>query len=121
MRFEPGRMLDHYRLIEKLGQGGMGEVWRAEDLRLGRPVALKRLPAGLSTESQWLERFRREARTLAALNHPNIVTIHAVEETDEGPLLAMELVEGRTLGHDLGASGCAPARVLDLGITISGA
>src|SRR5947209_10122486 len=101
MRFEPGLTLEHYRVVEKLGAGGMGEVWRAEDTRLQRSVALKRLPAALAADPQWLERFRREARTLAALNHPNIVTIHAVEESGGGPFLAMELIQGRPLSHEL--------------------
>src|SRR5438445_272870 len=121
MRFEPGLTLEHYRVVAKLGEGGMGEVWRAEDTRLGRPVALKRLPAGLAADRQWLDRFRREARTLASLNHPNIVTIHAVEESGAGPFLAMELIPGGTLSRDLGPRGLPPARVLDLGITIAGA
>jgi len=119
MRFEPGLMLERYRLIEKLGAGGMGEVWRAEDTRLGRSVALKQLPAALAGDPQWLERFRREARTLASLNHPNIVTIHAVEESPDGPFLSMELVEGRTLTHELADGALQPARVLDLAITIA--
>jgi eukaryotic-like serine/threonine-protein kinase len=119
MRFEPGILLEHYRVVAKLGEGGMGEVWRAEDTRLGREVALKRLPAAVADDPQWMERFRREARTLAALNHPNIVTIHSVEETDEGPFLAMELVQGRTLTREIAPGGLAPARVLDLGITIA--
>ncbi len=119
MQFEPGLMLGHYRVVDKLGEGGMGEVWRAEDTRLGRPVALKRLPTALATDPQWLERFRREARTLASLNHPNIVTIHAVEESGEGPFLAMELVHGHTLTRELKLGALPPARVLELAITIA--
>lgn len=114
-----GTRLSNYEIVALLGAGGMGEVYRAHDTRLGRDVAIKVLPAGLAADPRWLERFRREARTLAALNHPNIVTIHAVEETPEGPLLAMELVPGRPLSHALGSSGLAPARVLELGITIA--
>ncbi len=121
MRFEPGLKLDHYRVVEKLGEGGMGEVWLAEDTRLGRSVALKRLPAALAADPQLLERFQREARTLAALNHPNIVTIHAVEESGAGPFLAMELVRGHTLSHEIPPAGLPPARVLELAITIAGA
>src|SRR5437764_13934577 len=97
MGFEAGSMLKHYRLAERLGAGGMGEVWLAEDTRLGRSVALKRLPRALAGNPEWLERFRREARTLAALSHPHIVTIHAVEDADGDPFLAMELVRGGTL------------------------
>ena len=121
MRFEPGLTLEHYRVVSKLGEGGMGEVWRAEDTRLGRPVALKRLPPALVADPQRLERFRREARTLAALNHPNIVTIHAVEESGAGPFLAMELVVGDPLSRHVTAGPLPAARVLDLGITIAGA
>lgn len=121
MRFEPGLELEHYRLLEPLGAGGMGEVWLAEDLKLGRQVAIKRLPAALASDPQWLERFLREARTLAALNHPNIVTIHAVEESQASPFLTMELVRGRTLSRDIPAGGLPSAQVLDLAITIAGA
>jgi dienelactone hydrolase len=121
VRFEAGHMLEHYRIVEKLGEGGMGEVWLAEDTKLGRPVALKRLPARLASDAQWLERFRREARILAGLSHPGIVTIHAVEESAAGPYLAMELVRGRTLAHEIPAGGLPAARVLELGLTISGA
>ena len=71
----------------------MGEVYRATDTKLGRQVALKILPAAMSSDTEWLERFHREARTIAALNHPNIVTIHSVEEADGRHFLAMELVE----------------------------
>jgi len=120
MRFEPGLTLQHYRVVEKLGEGGMGQVWRAEDTRLGRDVALKSLPARLAADPQWLERFRREARTLASLSHPNIVTIHAVEESDGAPFLAMELVRGRTLTQEIGA-GLPPARALDLALAIADA
>src|SRR6266849_1617359 len=119
MRFAPGLVLERYRIVDKLGAGGMGEVWLAEDTRLDRQVALKRLPAALAGDPQWLERFRREARTLASLNHPNIVTIHAVEESSEGPFLAMEFVQGRTLSRELTAGGLTPARVLELAITIA--
>jgi len=111
--------LGPYEIIAALGAGGMGEVYRARDTKLGREVAIKVLPAAVAADSQWLERFRREARTLAALNHPNIVTIHSVEETAEGPLLAMELVHGRSLRHEIIAGGLPPARSLELGITIA--
>ena len=99
----------------------MGEVHRARDLRLDREVAIKVLPARYASDPQWLERFRREARTLAALNHPNIVTIHAVEETPAGPVLAMEFVQGRPLANALQPGGLPAARVLDLGITMANA
>jgi len=121
MSFAPGQTLRHYRIVEKLGEGGMGEVWLAEDTRLGREVALKRLPEAMAHDPSWLERFQREARTLAALAHPGIVTIHAVEESDAGPFLAMERVRGRTLGRDLPASGLPAAQVLELAIAIADA
>jgi dienelactone hydrolase len=114
-----GTRFGNFEIVAPLGAGGMGEVYRAHDARLGRDVAVKVLPPGLAADPQWLERFRREARMLAALNHPNIVTIHSVEETPEGPLLAMELVQGRPLSHELPSCGFAPARVLEIGITIT--
>ncbi len=94
---EPGRMLSHYRLVEKIGEGGMGVVWKAIDTKLGRPVALKLLPAELTTDPDRRRRFLREARTAAAVTHPNIVTIHEIDEVDGVVFLCMELVEGRTL------------------------
>jgi len=121
MSFAPGQTLRHYRIVEKLGAGGMGEVWLAEDTRLGREVALKRLPEALAHDPSRLERFQREARTLAALAHPGIVTIHAVEESDAGPFLAMERVRGATLGRELPERGLPPAQVLELAIAIADA
>jgi len=119
MGFESGSMLKHYRLAEKLGAGGMGEVWLAEDTRLGRSVAIKRLPRALAGDPQWLERFRREARTLAALSHPHIVTIHEIEDADGDPFLAMELIRGRTLTSEMANGALAPARVLEIAIPIA--
>jgi dienelactone hydrolase len=121
MPLQPGVTLEHFRVVGKLGEGGMGEVWHAEDTRLGRSVALKRLPASLVANPEWLDRFRREARTLAALNHPNIVTIHSVEETPEGPMLAMELIEGGSLAREVVPGGIAAARVLERALTITDA
>ena len=119
MKLEPGLQLGHYRILEKLGAGGMGEVWLAEDIKLGREVALKRLPASFAGDPQGLERFRREARTLASLNHPNIVTIHAVEEWQGEPFLAMELIRGHTLSLVIPATGLPAPRVLELAITLA--
>jgi non-specific serine/threonine protein kinase len=92
-----GRILSHYKILEKLGEGGMGEVFLAEDVNLGRKVALKVLPAAMAEEPRRLERFEREAKTIAALNHPNIVTLHSVEEAEGVRFLTMELVEGVSL------------------------
>ncbi|NIM01571.1 MAG: protein kinase [Acidobacteria bacterium] len=105
MRPEAGQELLHYRLIEKVGEGGMGVVWKALDHRLDRPVALKILRDDLDDGPERMARLRREARAVAALNHPNIVTIHAVEEVDDIALLVMELVEGRSLDRIIPEGG----------------
>ena len=92
-----GTTLGHYRILAPLGAGGMGEVYLAEDQKLGRHVALKVLPHALAADPERRSRFEREARAVAALNHPNIVTIHSVDEQDGVLFLTMELVEGKTL------------------------
>jgi serine/threonine protein kinase len=93
----PGRKLAHYEILAKLGEGGMGEVYRGRDLKLGREVALKVLPSELAGDVARRSRFEREAKAVAALNHPNIVTLYSIEEADEVRFLTMELVQGDTL------------------------
>src|SRR5580765_713373 len=119
MPLASGSLLGRYEILAPLGAGGMGEVYRARDPRLEREVALKVLPAALTGDSQWLDRFRREARTLDALNHPNIVTIFGVEDASGTPFLAMELIEGHSLASEVVPGGAAPPRVLELGLTIA--
>src|ERR1041384_7278018 len=94
--------LGTYRLISKLGAGGMGEVWRAEDTKLLRHVAIKILPREMAADPEWKERFVREARTIAQLNHPNIATIYSIEEDNDPMFIAMELVEGESLAAIIG-------------------
>ena len=100
-----GSTILHYKVLARIGQGGMGEVWVAEDTKLGRKVALKTLPPELANDPDRRARFEREARAIAALNHPNIVTIHSVEESNGVAFLTMELVEGKTLGDVIPKSG----------------
>ena len=102
---KPGNVLSHFRLIERVGAGGMGVVWKAEDTVLGRVVALKVLPEGVSRNPHSLARFGQEARLLAALNHPNIATIHGLDQADEVSMLVMEYVEGQTISQHLAALG----------------
>src|SRR5512145_2825145 len=97
MPLSPKPRLGTYAILGPLGAGGMGEVYRAKDLRLGREVAIKVLPAEVASSPDRLARFEREARTVAGLNHPNIVTLHSVEDEDGIRFLTMELVEGQSL------------------------
>jgi TolB-like protein/Tfp pilus assembly protein PilF len=121
MPLPAGSRLGSYEVVGPLGAGGMGEVYRARDPRLGRDVAIKVLPEAVAASPDRLARFEREARTVAALNHPNIVTIHSIEQDGATRFLTMELVDGRTLDTVVAPGGLPPARVLELAIPLADA
>ncbi len=116
---EPGRLLGHYKIVKLLGKGGMGEVYEALDQRLGRKVALKILPRSLSDNAQRRTRFEREAKTVAALQHPNIVTLHSIEEEDEQLFLVMELVDGKPLAKHIPRQGMALANFFEVAVPLA--
>jgi tetratricopeptide (TPR) repeat protein len=116
-----GKTLGHYRVLESLGKGGMGEVYLAEDTTLKRRVAIKTLGAALPTEPRWVARLRREAEALAAVNHPNVVTVHAVEEVEGVPFVVMEFIEGRTVAELLPPGGFPLPRFVELAMAIGAA
>jgi eukaryotic-like serine/threonine-protein kinase len=118
---EPGQPLAHYRIVSKIGEGGMGEVWSATDTRLHRSAAIKALPVSVANDAERLARFRREAQVLAALSHPNIAAVYGLEQTDQGTYLAMELVEGEDLAARIERGPVPVDEAVDMAVQIASA
>src|SRR5687767_5193215 len=121
MPLAPGHRLGHYTIVRTLGQGGMGEVYVAQDASLNRQVALKVLHSDMAADAERLERFRREAQAVAALNHPNIVTIHSVEEAGGVNFITLELVDGPTLDRLITTGGLGLDKFFAIAIPLADA
>src|SRR6185503_9680677 len=121
MSLDPGTKLGRYEIRSKIAEGGMGEVYLAQDTRLDRTVALKILPASVASDQDRMRRFVREARAASALNHPNVATIHDVGEADGVSFIVMENVEGQTLATKIGDQACEPDEIIRIGLQVADA